>query len=183
MRLLERLSYLAILVGAAVMLYGLTGCAVEHAPVAPHVGLFVVNSDPGRTPSEPRAEHLDGANAWSPLGFEFAFEYGAYGRTECGRRWYTTDFDPECQITIGVVVTPFLVERRGTDALSNREERWLAVDSRLTGEALRIAIAHEVGHIVLDSPEHTASGIMSGQTSRMSDDDRDLACESIGICI
>lgn len=162
----------------------LAACATDAQPVAPHVGLYVVNSDPGRTVAQGSIEHLDGANAWAPLGFESAFEHGTYERPECGRHWFESDEErATCQITIGVVLVPNLIERRGTDALSNREERAIYLDTRLTGDQLRIATAHEVGHVVLDTPEHTRTGIMSGQTWHLSDDDRDLACRTIGTCI
>lgn len=164
-------------------LVAITACT-DDVPEAPHVGLFVVNSDPGRTPADGVQEHLDGANAWAPLGFKVDYEHGAYARTECGRRWYASEVvDTECQITIGVVMVDNLVERRGTDALADREARAIYLDTRLDGDRLRIATAHEVGHIILDAPDHTRTGIMSGRTWRMSDDDRELACRKIGICI
>lgn len=183
-RILDTLAVLAIIAGALLMAYAFAGCTVAPEPVAPHVGLFVVKSDPGHTPTDGVQEHLDGARAWSPLGFDVTFEYGDYAREECGRNWHQNDTERlSCQITIGVVLVPFLVERRGTDALADREARAIYLDTRLVGEALRIATAHEVGHVVLDTPEHTNTGIMSGQTWRMSADDRDLACRAIGICI
>lgn len=170
-----------------IALLSIAACADAPRPDAPLVRLVVVNSDPGRTPAEPRAEHIDGALAWSPLGFDVELEDGTYPLTECQRRWYASASSDAraCQLTIGVVLVDYLIERRGTSALANRDERWIAVDTRLTGYELTIAVAHEIGHVVLDAPneDHTPTGIMSGTTARMSDDDRDLACRNIRICI
>lgn len=148
----------------------LTACADAPRPDAPLVRLAVVKSDPAHTPADARAEHINGALAWSPLGFDVELEDGTYPLTECQRRWYASDAPDAraCQLTIGVILVDFLIERRGTSALANREERSIALDTRLTGYELEIATAHEIGHIVLDASneEHTATGIMSGRTAR-----------------
>ena len=162
-------------------------CADAPRPDVPLVRLVTVKSDPAHSPAESRPEHIAGALAWHELGFDVELEDGTYPLTECQRRWYASSAADarECQLTVGVILVDFLIERRGTSALSNRDERWIAIDTRLTGYELEIAVAHEVGHIVLDAPneDHTPTGIMSGRTARMSDDDRDLACRNIGICI
>lgn len=165
----------------------LTACTDAPRPDAPLVRLVTVKSDPAHSPAESRPEHIAGALAWYELGFDVELEDGTYPLTECQRRWYASDAPDAraCQLTIGVILVDFLIERRGTSALANRDERSIALDTRLAGYELEIAVAHEVGHVLLDAPneDHTASGIMSGRTTRMSDDDRELACRNIGICI
>jgi hypothetical protein len=47
-----------------------------------------------------------------------------------------------------------------------------------------VAVAHEVGHVVLDTPEHArpdSGGIMSGEDCRVSAADLELACRTVGI--
>lgn len=157
---------------------------VDNAPLepAPLVRLVVVDDD--YEPAPAKAEYLDGARAWEPLGFTVEIEDGTFPRGECPRRWYAERVT-DCQITIGVVVTDGLVESRGTDAYSNRTDRATYIDARLVGENLQRAVAHEVGHILLDASnaDHTRTGIMAGHTTEMSDDDRDLACRNINICL
>lgn len=116
-----------------------------------------------------------------PLGWEaLGFTFGDAGLTECSLVWYR-DGETDCQITIGIVRVPMLRERTGTNARTFRILRLVEIDSRLDGYALEIAVAHEVGHILLDTPKHTTTGIMSGESVEVSDQDRRLACESIGL--
>lgn len=114
--------------------------------------------------------------AWEDLGFTF----GDAGLDECAYGWYRDGEDAACQITIGVVRVPMLRERTGTNARTFRDQRRIEIDSRLEGYDLDLAVAHEVGHVVLDTSEHTRTGIMSGGSVALSDDDRALACRTIG---
>lgn len=139
----------------------LVGCAAQPDEFTPSVNLV---ADPVPVPY-----------GWGEIGFSF----GDSGFGECGLGWYKFD-ETDCQITIGVVFVPMLRERTGTNAQTHRDQRFVEVDSRLTGYALKIAVAHEVGHVLLDTSEHTRTGIMSGSSLAISDDDRELACRSIG---
>lgn len=124
-------------------------------------------------------ELADGARAWRELGFRFD---GA-GARECFRRWYDEPRELECNITIGFVRDPLLRERMGADAMSNRDTRTVTVDADVTDSfELLIAGAHEVGHIVLDTPDHTVGGVMGGADWSLHDVDRELACSTIGVC-
>lgn len=151
----------------ALLLLVLLGCAAEP-PALPHVVLV-------------DAQELDaeGASAWAELGFRFDGEV----TPECARRWYDEPRELECTITIGFVRDPLLRERVGTNAMSNRDTRTVTLDAELVDTfELLIAGAHEVGHIVLDTPTHTAGGVMGGADWRLHDVDRELACETIGVC-
>lgn len=134
--------------------------------------------------AEPLPEYLEGARAWEPLGFEVTF--GARGvESECPRRWYD-GADVDCQITIELVRKPRLVETDGTLALSDIARRGIAIDPRVTDrDALLTAVAHEVGHILLDTSMHTTGGIMGGQGWQMFAPwpDLQLACMTIGRCV
>lgn len=70
------------------------------------------------------------------------------------------------------------------DAASDIDTRDIAIDTRVTDPVLlSVATAHEVGHVILFTKEHTTTGIMGGKTDHMSADDRALACRQIGICL
>ena len=125
---------------------------------------------------------LDGARGWTPLGFTFSTE--DTGLPVCARYWYRAGGSRHCQLEIFILRDPALIERRGTDAMANRDSRVITLDARLIDrDALRIAAAHEVGHIVIDTPTHTKGGIMGGASRYMNATDRALACTSIGICL
>lgn len=113
-------------------------------------------------------------HGWDPLGVEFTDA----GLEECGFTWYRFD-EVDCQITVGIVLVPMLRERAGTNARTFRDQRRIEIDSRLEGIDLDYAIAHEVGHILLDTSEHTRTGIMSGYATEMTADDWALACRTI----
>ena len=153
-----------------ILLAFLVACTSESLPQLPAVRLVV--------PGEFHEDYLLGAKAWEELGFDV--ELGVPGElVECQRGWYHGDFN--CQLTIGVVVDPLLKERTGSDAASDRNARAVLLDDTRT-EYL-IAVAHEVGHIVLDTPRHTHGGVMGGSSSVLRDVDFQLACETIGVCL
>lgn len=125
-----------------------------------------------------RPIYQQGASAWAELGIEIGFQ--DRGLPECPQRWTTS---ARCQITIGIVRVDGLREVAGTNAKANRATRRIEIDTDVTAELeLRAVIAHEVGHVVLDTPRHTVGGIMGGSDWMLHDVDRALACETIGIC-
>lgn len=119
-------------------------------------------------------DEVPAPHGWEPLGTTF----GDAGLEECGFTWYKFD-ETDCQITVGVVRVPMLRERAGTNARTFRDQRRIEIDLRLDGYALEVAVAHEVGHVLLDTAEHTPTGIMSGTTTEMSEDDWALARRTI----
>lgn len=156
----------------------LAGCTTTEP--APHVRIAVVDAFGY---SEQLPEYLEGTRAWEPLGFDVAF--GGRSDHECPRRWYDgTDVD--CQITIELVRVPHLVETEGSKALSEIARRGIKIDTRVIDRVeLLGAVAHEVGHILLDTPRHTTGGIMGGQGWQMLAPwpDLELACMTIHRCV
>ncbi len=132
-------------------------------------------------PGEDRSEYLEGARAWESLGFNVELE-NEISRDECQRHWYTGE--RACQLTIGIVVEPELIARTGSDAASRRDERAVFLDDAILAKRtqLLIAVAHEIGHIVLDTREHTRGGVMGGATWTLRDADFELACRTISVC-
>ncbi len=131
-------------------------------------------------PGQPMIDaYGDGASAWIPLGFDVVERSNL---PECERRWYETG-DTDCVITIGIRRDPMLRDREGTNALSNRADRSVTIDASLSGYDLIVAVAHEVGHIVLDTPEHTRGGVMGGSSAQLEAVDYELACRTIRICV
>lgn len=142
----------------------LSGC-LESLPEAPYVRLVAEESDP---------LYLEGARAWEPLGFKFGFEES--GLDQCSLSWYLDDYSP-CEITIGLL-------RATEPTRSYRDQRVMIIDSRIMDTfGLLRAVAHETGHIILNTSKHTSNGIMAGTSFFMSEDDYALACETIGICL
>lgn len=80
------------------------------------------------------------------------------------------------------VPDPILVERVPDDAISadgtaNRADRVIRVKQSLGGLRLLVILAHEVGHVVLDTANHTfGCGIMGGSDTFPCDEDIVLAC-------
>lgn len=152
----------------------LSGCAVDVRPDAPDVQLVT-------WPGQPMlVGYASGAEVWSPLGFDVTQDSE---QLECPRRWYADPRVTDCVITIGVKREPMLIERMGTSAYANRDERYIVIDERLAGYDLIVAVAHEIGHVVLDSPEHTRGGVMGGSSAKLEAVDYDLACRAIGLCV
>lgn len=154
----------------------LVGCgSTPDKPQAPYVHVIMLDKSPFLE------EYVEGPSAWAPLGFEVSADDS--GMEECGDSWYKFGM-LDCQITIGIQTNPLLREKEGTDAKSDRYTRIITLDPEVMDHyPLLISVAHEAGHILLDTPKHTQGGIMGGATWWMKQVDKDLACESIRICI
>ncbi len=160
----------------AVVVAVLSGC-VASEPDLPTVRVV-------RWPGQPLLEtYVAGVSAWDEIGFEtIGDEVGELAPDECERRWYETG-NYDCTITIGIKREPHVVERFGTEAYSDRAGRFMVIDERVTEQLeLTIAVAHEAGHILLDTAEHTQGGVMGGASAVVEAVDRELACRSIGVC-
>jgi len=126
------------------------------------------------------AGYVDGANAWTELGYAADFE--DTGEPECHEVR-----DVGCQITIVIQRRAGLRERYHADALTDRGTRTIIIDDRWSDWALLTLAAHETGHILLDTGRHAEPGkraIMAAQTGTWSIQPADiaLACETIGVC-
>jgi hypothetical protein len=124
------------------------------------------------------AASVEAANAWRPLGFVATLDDPKL--PECARHWYADKASPPCKITIRVIVDPRLLEIAHTGAQSDRTGRTVWIDASTAPYPARYALAHEVGHIVLDTPKHTLGGVMGGSTYWLTPVDYALACEAIG---
>lgn len=151
-------------------------CSSEQRPHAPYVHI-VLDRDNDLTPD---SAYLNSAEGWCPLGFDFGTEPS--GMPTCDRHWYENGAT-DCEITVYLFRVPQLATNAGTQALTDPDTRTISIDSSLDGWKLAVATAHEVGHIVLDTPTHTQGGIMGGDDDRMWDVDKRLACQTIHICI
>jgi hypothetical protein len=117
----------------------------------------------------------ESVDVWNPLGFHL----GDRGR-ECLKRWMDVP-DTDCHITIHVYREDGLAET-GSAGLADRANRRVIIDSRWTGRFLVHVGAHEFGHLLLNTGDHTTEGVMSSDGSvSLSDDDIALAC-SAGWC-
>lgn len=122
----------------------------------------------------PVVDAIAAARAWTDyLGI--AVVARTFGSTECPRRWWHAT--SPCQVTMQIVAVDGLREKVGTNALVDRASRVAQFDARLVGQTfnLRVAIAHEVGHVLLDTDEHVAGGVMGGADLMLNDADRALA--------
>lgn len=162
---------LAAIVAALVM--SLLACAQAPSPVI--VVRFA--DDKAWTPDE-RAAAIGGATTWVPIGFSYS-DHDAQ-QPECRLSWPATSDD--CAITVGIVRDPQLRDGYGVDGTADRATNIATVDARWSGFDLTAIVAHEVGHIILNTPEHVADGVMSARGARwnLTDDDRDLACATVG---
>jgi hypothetical protein len=149
------------------------GCALDVAPQpVVHLRAFdgqaLLSSD------------VEGARAWEAIGFEVVTE--ASGLPRCERRWYDAD-DRACELPITIERSALVLPMLGTQAFANRGTRHVLIDTSVTDElALLVIAAHEVGHIVLDTEQHTEGGVMGGAASTLQHVDYALACSAIGVC-
>ncbi len=157
---------------AILVIVALSSCRPERPrpPPAPHVRIVV------------DGEHLGAylSPAWSPLGFTVSFD--DLHIAECPRFWYALH-EVNCQITVLVLRDQRLLELAHTEGMADRTGRTIRIDASVTGDRLKISMAHELGHILLDTPTHTAGGIMGGSTWWMKPVDYELACKTIAICV
>lgn len=158
----------------------LGACVSADRPSAPYVHLLPLPAIKDVPPTLDQTV-IDGASAWMPLGFDFGAEPS--GLRECDPPWHAGD-SIECEISIGIVRDPLLLEKKGKTAESNRATRIIWIDADVIDtDALLIASAHEAGHILLNTSIHTQGGIMGGSDYVMHQVDRDLACETVGLCV
>lgn len=163
-----------------VVVLSFAACVSSSRPDAPAVHVIPLRAVQGDTPAlDPLV--VTAIVAWEPLGFDVSAD--DTGTRECDLHWHAGD-PIDCQITIGVIRPPDLIEREDKLAESNRDQRIVWIDARLVSPRyLSIASAHEAGHVLLDTPRHTEGGIMGGFDDVMHDVDRALACETVGLCV
>lgn len=75
---------------------------------------------------------------------------------------------------------PGLVRDLEVYGLADRATGDILIDADLDPFRLAVTVAHEVGHVVLDTGEHTSCGIMGGRDVLACDEDLELACRTAG---
>lgn len=121
---------------------------------------------------------IGGAATWSQLGFGYSDHETP--QPECSLSWPSTS--DGCAITVGVVRDPNLRSQYGVDGTADRAINVVTVDARHAGFNLTALVAHEIGHIILNTRHHVTDGVMSARSYRwnLTDDDRALACATVG---
>ncbi len=147
------------------MLIALAGCV--ELPTKPEIVLA------GEAAT---VEAVEGAQAWEAIGFRVAETSTA---PICPRDW-AAQMLIDCQIAITVIWDT----ERTHGGLANHELRRIRIGIE-TSSVANVA-AHEVGHLVLDTPDHLAPnrGVMSiGPTGAvLTVADRVFACSHLGDC-
>lgn len=81
-----------------------------------------------------------------------------------------------------LVVYLELVPGLEVDGVADRGANVARVRAELEPFRRMVVIAHEVGHVVLDAPEHGTCGIMGAVDVSPCDDDRAIACARVSAC-
>lgn len=153
------------------------GCAVDE-PRA-HVRVEVAAG------AEQLGAYVDGANAWSQLGYLASFE--PTGMPACADVRDALAGDA-CEVVV-YVARGRVIENygaAGVTARDNEGRRVSLLDVRYSGLDLVALAAHELGHSLLDTSEHVAdpAAVMFHASWNWTPqpDDYALACSSIGVC-
>ena len=166
------------------LLAGCLGPDPRPSDALPHVRV---------TAAQQRPEYLAGAEAWSALGFDVAWEDSA-GRQydECPDEWHTehtAEAREWCQLTIAIRTDPALIEKYGSDGVTFPRSRivWLddSVEDHNAFYRAKI-VGHEVGHIVLSTAFHGNTGVLGPAYDHMmpvlDPSDYEIACLTIDVC-
>jgi hypothetical protein len=171
------LKFEHIAAGCLVCAALLVGCVDESR--AAHVRVVVAVDAPEL------AEYVDGANAWSGLGYLASFEPTGLPECEDVRDALAGD---ACEVVV-YVGRGRIIENygaAGVTARDNEGRRVSLLDVRYSGLELVALAAHELGHSLLDTGEHVADprAVMFAASSNWTPqpDDYALACSSIGVC-
>jgi len=82
--------------------------------------------------------------------------------------------DHDGDVVIGAFLSPE-PRRLGVNGLADRDSNTILIADHLVGFQLAVVIAHEVGHVVLDTGEHTSCGVMGSIDVVLCAADRELA--------
>lgn len=150
----------------------LVGCA---EPDRTHVHIIVPEG------AARDSQLIDGANVWLQLGYVASWDDS--GEPEC-----ETVGDADCQITVGVKREIGLADNYGIDGATDRKLRVITIDAQWSEWNLLAIMAHESGHMLLDTWRHTPPGERAVMAARGAEwypqpADYTLACETIGVCL
>lgn len=119
-------------------------------------------------------------DAWRELGFQITVgDPGA--APACAQRWFAHDDVCEIRVRVRAVGPEQLAADGVGRAVRGLGEVWI-----LDGTARPdLVLAHELGHILLDTGEHVSRGLMSANTANITPnltaEDRALACRVAAI--
>lgn len=152
-----------------------------------NAGPKVVLKFAGTWPDADRQSTSDGANAWVRLGY-IETQTDDPSLPECPPFWYRTK-TTNCKLTVVLQkIVNLSGEFNGTvDGMADQGSRSIFIDSKWNGWAMVAIMAHEFGHILLDTPKHLVKGqigimVPAGDSWIPTQADYDLACSTIGIC-
>jgi len=159
-------------------------CAAACGPTR---GPIVVPHFVGTWSADDQQRVVDGSGVWDQLGFGGA---PSSALPECRRQWYLAPKTTQCKITVEVsrqTMDQLFVGDETTSAVADQDHRTVIIDPKWHGWDLLAIAAHEFGHILLDS-HHLAPGKIGvmqakGALWTPTQDDYDLACSTIKICI
>lgn len=127
-----------------------------------------------------RIDIADGLEAWRELGFELLLEAESE-LPRCPNNWAAIA-RLDCVIVIGLRREAGMMTTYKARGMADRVTDSISVDELISGKELAHVVAHEVGHIILNTAQHVRSyGVMlsGGYMTRLSAQDRALACETI----
>lgn len=175
-RLIRLLSVVVVALVGTLVFALLSGCVVDEQRARVHVVVAVDAPE--------LAEYVDGANAWSRLGYLASFD--ATGLPDCAD--VRDAFDGSCEVVV-YVARGRVVENYGAAGVTSRDSegrRVSILDVRYSGLELVALAAHELGHSLLDTSSHVAdpAAVMfhASVSWTPQPDDYALACSSIGVC-
>jgi hypothetical protein len=160
-----------------VFIASLVGCASQ--PKGPTAILRFY--DPAAWSAKDKRDVEAGVIAWQSVGFVGGIELKT-NLPRCPNDWYKRSPQvTECVIEIGVIRERGLMVNHQVMGQADRVTDTIHVDSLLFNFDLIHVIAHEVGHILMNTSKHTAKGVMlsGGWEWWLSVEDKALACETI----
>jgi Zn-dependent protease with chaperone function len=135
--------------------------------------------EPGEWSHDDIRSVAEGLAAWRQLGFITEVEQET-ALPACPNDWAARGLI-HCALVLGLRKEPCLMSE-GMRGASDRVTDTITVDANIHGKELAHVIAHEAGHILLNTSKHVRSyGVMlsGGSMSDLSAQDRALACGAI----
>jgi hypothetical protein len=137
---------------------------------------------PSAWSADDRAQVARGLGVWRGLGFTTAVEVEPT-LPLCPNDWYKrTPQLLACSIVIALRKEPGMIATYSHYAQSDRATDVTTVDDSVHGKKLASVIAHEAGHVLLNTSSHTTYGAMApgGDFVFLAAHDKRLACLTIG---
>lgn len=160
----------------ALALVALAACASVSR--GPRVVIHLVDAE--RWSESDRRYVASVSSSWRQLAMRWEItDDAARSLDACPADWHAREID--CSIDVGLIK----VDGLGLAGMSDRATSTARIDASISGLYLLHVVAHEVGHIVLDTWRHLPSGTVGIMASGSGEwgasrADLALACERIG---